>query len=105
MGRRVGGEGYLVPLGLLPYPTMPRPFAILFRTARRRLSQARRYLPPIAMSCSPACVRPSLPRPHARPPRPSCAPHVAHAPLLSLCSLLQDTIGWSTRMSVCVHWV
>ena len=46
MDRRVVGEGYVVPLGLLPSPTVPRPFAILFRTDGCRLGYAAASLPP-----------------------------------------------------------
>ena len=55
MGRRVVGEGMSSHLGLLPSPTAPRHFAILFRAARCRHRHAATTLPS-ATSCSPAYV-------------------------------------------------
>ena len=45
MGRRVVGEGYVVPLGLLPSPTMPRLFAMNLGTESKSmmLKQSKRF--------------------------------------------------------------
>ena len=83
MGRRVGGEGYVVPLGSTPLPHHAAPVCHPV-PLRRVLSRALRHRLPIATSCSLAYVPPvwSCPRPH--PPLPSCVPHVAPAPPLAV---------------------